>query len=90
LESEKQEIERSLKHDPSALNKAELENTEEEIKDTESELATIAKEKEELEGKKKQKGKGTRRKHRSGKKWTSSATRKRSSMSASKGRRGRK
>jgi hypothetical protein len=35
-------------------------------------------------------GKGTRRKRRSAKKWTSSATRKRSSMSASMGRRGRK
>jgi hypothetical protein len=34
-------------------------------------------------------GKGTRRKRRSQKKWTSSATRKRSSMSASKARRAR-
>jgi hypothetical protein len=35
-------------------------------------------------------GKGTRRKRHSGKKWTSSGTRKRSSMSASKARRARK
>lgn len=93
LEREKADIEKALKHDSSPSLKEELEDTKQKIGIVTMNLNTTNKKKKKLEEKMKKDqkgGKGTRRKHRSGKKWTSSATRKRSSMSASKGRRGMK
>jgi hypothetical protein len=92
LENEKEDIEKALKYDPSDKNKQDLEDTKQKIQIVKNNLKSTNKTKKKLEEKAKNQkgGKGTRRKHRSGKKWTSSVTRKLSSMSAFVTRRGKK